>query len=396
MRFVETKDHKTALSKTKNSLVLDMPFYSVVALMVPIKYVVDLRIESAAAVTNVATDGSSIWLNPEWFMGLSARQRVGLLCHEVEHIVRLHSWRMKNRDPELWNIACDAIINNSIQSQGMELPEMSRAVASVMEWCSDMTEEQVYVKLLDNDPRPEKQPGDGEGGGQGDEGWGNDLRPGEASGEAEMQAREMGRSAAAMAKAVGKLPSHLQGLVDSINESRIDWRELMSAWMAELAALDYTWARPNRTWLTRGVRLPGEQSEDSLGELGIVLDQSGSMSTPEVRQSFAEVCGMVARTNPRKVVVVYIDSEVAHVDVFDNPSAAEIRSKAARRAWGGTDMVVGLDYLEKEYPNIAGAVVMTDGDTPFGSPRSFPVMWAMTQSGKTAPWGTTVPVEVEP
>ena len=103
---------------------------------------------------------------------------------------------------------------------------------------------------------------------------------------------------------------------------------------------------------------------------------------------------MVARTNPRRVIVVYVDSGVAHVDVFENPSAAEIRSRAARHAAGGTDMTVGLRYLEENYPSLAGAVVITDGYTPFGNPCRMPVLWAITTSGVQAPWGVTVPVEV--
>lgn len=391
MAYSPTKEQQRALNKAKNALVLDLPFYSVVALSLELNY--------SPEVSTADVDGVRIRVNPEWFVAMSSKQRIGLLCHEVEHVVRLHNWRMKSRNHSVWNSACDAVINCSVRKQGLDLPDGGVEYP----WADGLSEEAVYKRLMqEQDEQPQDGPGDGERGDGGQPGQGSpgdrpftgDLVPGEMSGESETRAKELGKSAATMAKAMGKLPAGMQELIDQINEPSVSWRDHMAAWMSELAQLDSSWSRPNRTWLTRGVRLPGMQSEDSLGELGVVLDQSGSMSTPEVRQSFAEVCGMVASTNPRKVIVVYLDSAVAHVDVFDNPSAAELRTSAKRRACGGTDMRIGLDYLEKEYPSLAGAVVLTDGDTPFGNPKSFPVMWAITQQGKSAPWGTTVPVEV--
>lgn len=52
------------------------------------------------------TDGRSVYLNPEFWMGLSLEERQAVLAHEVMHIVEKHAERQQGRDQFKFNIAC--------------------------------------------------------------------------------------------------------------------------------------------------------------------------------------------------------------------------------------------------------------------------------------------------
>lgn len=78
------------------------------ALVVPAEHVATLNIPTAA------TDGKRFYWNPKW---VASRNITGLrlTCyHESAHALYMHYQRRGNRDPRLWNIAVDFIVNGMI------------------------------------------------------------------------------------------------------------------------------------------------------------------------------------------------------------------------------------------------------------------------------------------
>ena len=70
-----------------------------------------------------ATDGKDIFFNPDFLQSLSTSQQDGLLLHEVLHAALLHVIRRGVRDPLVWNVAADIVVNGMISQQGcFELP----------------------------------------------------------------------------------------------------------------------------------------------------------------------------------------------------------------------------------------------------------------------------------
>ena len=70
-----------------------------------------------------ATDGRDIFISPKFWRRLNTAERLGLLAHEVLHAALLHVPRRGVRDPLLWNIAADIVVNGAILAQeGFALP----------------------------------------------------------------------------------------------------------------------------------------------------------------------------------------------------------------------------------------------------------------------------------
>ena len=52
-----------------------------------------------------ATDGETLFWNPDWFLRLPVNTRKTVLMHELWHVGYLHGVRQGSRDPEFWNYA---------------------------------------------------------------------------------------------------------------------------------------------------------------------------------------------------------------------------------------------------------------------------------------------------
>ena len=55
--------------------------------------------------------------------------------------------------------------------------------------------------------------------------------------------------AAEAAKAIGKLPAGLEGLIKAVGKPVVNWREYIQSWVSGKTPDDYTWTRPNRKML---------------------------------------------------------------------------------------------------------------------------------------------------
>ncbi len=67
-------------------------------------------------IPTAATDGLSLFINPDYFMSLNSETRIGLMVHEVMHVALGHMLRRHNRDPELWNRACISLDNSILMA----------------------------------------------------------------------------------------------------------------------------------------------------------------------------------------------------------------------------------------------------------------------------------------
>jgi len=62
----------------------------------------------------LSTDGRNMWVNPTFWAGLTLPLKIAALAHEIGHKMLLHSTRRGSRNPMLWNIAADYVVNASL------------------------------------------------------------------------------------------------------------------------------------------------------------------------------------------------------------------------------------------------------------------------------------------
>ena len=111
-------DISDQVSKASKTLILSEAFYGLFLIGLNKKYRMDLP---TAGVSKQGI-GVQLSINPEFFMGLTIDQRIGLLKHELLHISFGHLiYRDSFEDKKLFNIAADIEINQYIDS--IQLPE---------------------------------------------------------------------------------------------------------------------------------------------------------------------------------------------------------------------------------------------------------------------------------
>jgi predicted metal-dependent peptidase len=377
---------QSVLARAKTQLVLHEPFYATILLNLEV-----VECESVPGLGPLwlaATDGEHLYINPKNFEQLSVAKAKGVLKHEVMHVAQLHPFRGQGKEGVRWNHATDDVINPVIIDEGGELPDGCRPGVK------GMSAEQRYKDL------PPSPPGQGSGGSGPNNPLGHDVIPAKNQGQAAVdKAKAMIAQAAAIAKARGKLPESVQAELDKIFKPRVDWKEQLRQWLTETQNTDYSFRRPNRRFIAGDspMYLPSMMGDnEAMDTMVMVLDTSGSISMDELRQGVGEVCGAIADVSPKRLVIAYCDAKVQHHDVFDQPQEAEVSQSFKRHGAGGTNMVAALTWVNRRYPTAKAVIVWTDGETPFGDEEDYeyPVLWAITSPRITAPWGTTIHVEV--
>lgn len=374
------------VTKARAGLVLDSPFFGSLALR--------LRVVADPTCETLWTDGERLGYSPAYVDGLSLAQVKGVLAHEVMHCACAHQGRRGARDAKRWNVATDHAINQVLEDARFTLPE-GRLLDPAF---SGLAAEAIYPKLPN--PPPEGGDGDGDGDKPSDPGGCGEVRDapnpngtGPASPSELAQGVENWKvataQAAQQARGMGRLPAGLERLVESILAPRVDWRAVLRRFVSQAAKSDYSWSRPNRRHVARGIYLPSLRSEE-LGPLVIAVDTSGSIGGEEVAQFAAEASAILEEFRTT-ATVIYCDAAVANVEEVTSDDLPLVLHPMGG---GGTDFRPAFDYVAEHDLTPSCLVYLTDleGCFPKSAP-AYPVLWAVL--GKTsyrAPWGEEVAI----
>ena len=119
-------------------------------------------------VGTAGTDGKVILYNPKFLNDLSEKEQVFIFAHEVCHIAFDHIFRSEGKNPRLWNIATDAVINALLQNDGLDMPTKTTQIngeSKTVKIVIDIPEainydaDEMYNKLLEEEKKKPKQQG---------------------------------------------------------------------------------------------------------------------------------------------------------------------------------------------------------------------------------------------
>lgn len=140
---------KYDIAALKRKMLVKYPFFGSVVASVGYKENKDIQ--------TVGTDGETIYYNPEYLEGLSVEEQTFIFAHEVCHIAFNHILRSEGKNPELWHIATDGVINQFLKRDGLK---MAPGVVDMAE-AINYDAEQLYEKLLQEKQQRQQQSGQG-------------------------------------------------------------------------------------------------------------------------------------------------------------------------------------------------------------------------------------------
>ena len=108
-------------------------------------------------ILTAGTDGETIYYNPKYLESLSVEEQTFIFAHEVCHIAFNHILRSEGKDPELWNIATDGVINQFLKRDGLKMALGGVDMAEAINYDA----EQLYDKLLQEKQQRQQQNGQG-------------------------------------------------------------------------------------------------------------------------------------------------------------------------------------------------------------------------------------------
>ncbi len=368
-------------TKSRSQLVLRNPFFGTLALR--------LKPISDDSVPTACTNGQFIAFNPKWFLKLREEERVGLIAHEVMHVALMHMLRREERDAVKWNVAGDYVINNALLKSKFILPHTELIDPKY----DNMSTEEIYA-LLPEDIKDGTGPGDillldgDDPGGCGAVIDHPSVSDGSASGKFEAEIEIAVQQAAEAAKAMGKLPGHLQTLIEKALAPKVDWKMVLARFLRTNNKSDFTWIKPNRRFISRGLYLPSLHTP-ALEEIAVAVDTSGSVSEAELEQFTGEITSILHDTNPELIHFLQCDTKVCADTEYTRES---LPLKITYEGRGGTRFSPVMKYLKENHPNISALVYLTDLESDdFGDAPHYPVLWISTASTE-APYGEVIQI----
>jgi predicted metal-dependent peptidase len=412
------------LNKHVARLLMDEPFFASLSRRV------DKRagpIPTAGVRVNPDTAQFEMLYNPEFFAGLTDKERAGVLKHEFYHLIFEH---VTGRMPEevknnaalakKWNFATDLAINSHLVGQlpdGCLMPgegpfeDLPKGKSAEWYWAK-LPEEPGQGEGEDNEPAQGKgegddsegegngptddqeennddqgegsgegdgegQEGQGQGGGNGPEtlddhsGWGGEGAANEIAKERLKEAVKQAATDAAKAGSWGTIGSDTrQDITDRLLNTKVDWKKVLRYFIktSQQANRVSTIKRINRRY---PYIHPGRKRTRT-AKIAVSIDQSGSVDNGMLQSFFAELNKLA---DLAEFTVVPFDTDVAEDKVF-------VWKKGENKKWervmcGGTCFNAPTKYVNEH--KFDGHIVLTDMCAPKPIASKCQRMWMTTE-----------------
>lgn len=351
------------------------------------------QFEISQHIPTAATDGRTIYVNPEFVAKQTPAQLDGLLAHEVLHAALLHLPRRGGRDPKLWNVAADIVINGMLLKERYELPEGGLRNPQLEHLSTEEVYDILIQKQQDQQKQGKNQPDDLLEGPPADA----ENASSEQTGDAEARKQELERHwqhAQEQAREYAEQQQIGHGAGDfarelrALSPSKLDWRSLLWRFLVKTPTdfEDY-----DRRFVGQGMYLETISSTSLTVLLGV--DTSGSIDQASVQLFLGEVQAIMRSYPHLRCLLYFADTKLY------GPHKLNARGELPQPiGGGGTDFRPFFEQIPKHRPpwEPSVAIYMTDGfgHFPKQAPR-LPVLWVVTPGGLQAqrfPFGQVVPL----
>lgn len=325
-----------------------------------------------------------LYYDEQWVQELTSPQLLGVLCHEVLHIVRQDIKRRGRRDRDIWNIATDAMINWVLLKEKFTLPKgiiptlggLLTVGKRTYQLTEKMTSEELYELLykdaekirvelkLDGDQSQDNGHGGFDVHLENDENE-EHQSTGEGKTDAQRRANESiwkkrMAEAQTIAKRRGEDTGHYDQLIEATLSPTIDWRIRLLQFVVQDIPTDYTRRTPGRAFYATRVWTPRILREN----LDLIVGVDASGSTSEDRKQFvSELTGVISAYPQVKARIIFWDTAVNPENdlVIDTASGDMLDKVKLRKVDGGTTLGCFTKYLEDNDYRANIYIILTDG-----------------------------------
>lgn len=354
-----------------------------------------------------ATDGRRIVFAPSFLDELSDSELDFVMMHEILHVVLQHCFRQGDRDNELFNMACDIVVNSNILlSENMNLEAIilknygeSMHLAPDGKEGYEYTAEQIYEMFQGKNNGNNKAENKAEAVWDDHTRWGMDEEDGMLC---DVWAKRFEDACEAISmrdssNQRGLLPLFAERHFKSLKNPQTDWRMILNDFVQE-EIVDYSFTPPDRRFDESPFFLPDfNDKDDCVEDILFMIDTSGSMSDDMITAAYSEVKGAIDQFDGKlKGWLGFFDAAIIEPNPFTNEDEFRIIKPAGG---GGTDFQIIFEYVQKhmadKFP--ASIIIFTDGLAPFPKETlavGIPVLWLLNNDKVDPPWGKVARITV--
>jgi len=330
-----------------------------------------------------AVDGRNLYYNTQFFNAMNNKEIEFVIAHEILHMVFDHLGRREERNPMLYNIAADYIVNNTL------VRDRIGTKPSIVDCYQDFkydgwTSEEVYEELFEEAKKNGEEflnelgemldehldmNGDNEGEGSGDPEEEKDANGNSVSKKKPKFSKEDIKQikdqikenvlSSAQAAGAGNVPAGVERMIRELTEPKMNWRELLRQQIQSTIKSDYTFMRPSRKGWHTGAVLPGMNFDETI-DVCIALDMSGSIGNAQAADFLGEVKGIMDEYKDYKIKIWCFDTEVYGEDDFSADDGREITDYEIKGG-GGTDFMANWRYMHENNIQPKKFLMFTDG-----------------------------------
>lgn len=354
-------------------LLLKQPFYGYVAASVT-----PAESEDIKTIRMVNDSTLKLIYNKQWYESISNEKAIGVIIHELLHIILLHPYRREGRERLLWTIACDMAVNEHISPD--LLPEGSVTVfeitKEIREKIARFKSAEFYYEVISKDESQfsffERK---------------DDIKVVLKSGleltanrHMEDESSEINKSALKsmmselieQAQFEGEIPGEVSSLIaDIYKSSDINWRNVLRRFLTGKGRVikKKSFKRESK----RFENLPGNKRTMGLNAL-IALDASGSISEKQLSQFYGELL-KIKKITGASLSVTQFDTDCTA------PVSIERYVREKKRAKnGGTDYRPVFELADSMSMTLL--IIFTDGEGTAPPEVNQKVVWMLPKGGK--------------
>ena len=311
--------------------------------------------------------------NPEFFLSLAPSHRVTVLAHELWHNAMMHSIRLGNRCPEIWNIAADHVINLLLQEHGYDMNGFPYFMdPKYRGWSTDEVYDDLIASGQPQTPNP----------------LGMDILPGNQEDTyTAVSTVVTAITQARLSNQAGDIPGEVSFVVDQFLNPKLPWETLLFQFFNNMTSEVYSYTRPNRRY--DDPYLPGKTGRNGLEHLIYYLDISGSIHEDHILRFNSEVKFIKEELTPELLTLVTFDTEIHDEYVFEKDDPFE---KIVVTGRGGTSLHPVMAHANRHSPT--AMIVFTDLDVTIPDNPGIPIIWVCIDNpSKTVPYGQLIHIK---
>ena len=355
--------HKTIMEKAAEWFINHYPLLGGIATGFRIIEVHERTDLSDIQIAAVDVVNGEIYVNPA--AGLTLDEWKFVLAHEYLHAGLQHHARRNGRDPYLWNIACDYVINGWLAE--MQIGVMPQNGLMFDETLKNQSVEEIY-DLITANLRKYAKIDTFRGYSKGDiidKGWNPSNGVGTSLDDFCKSALRGGLEYHTSTLR-GYIPAGLIEEIKALSMPPVPWDVELAKWFDMwFAPLEKhrTYARPSRRQsstpdIPRPSWIKQELPDNSL-TYGVIIDTSGSMSPELIGKALGAAASYSVAKDVPYVRVVFCDAQAYDIGYV---APEDIAGRVVVKGRGGTVLQPAVDLLEnaKDFPKDGPILIITD------------------------------------